>query len=136
MGAAMDSNLMFRTTGALTQSESKGPITVYGTPLKGMTVEVTVPDAYGANDTVLPRLYASTDGSTYNLIASFKDGATKTKGGKIFHLPFALPAGQKNYLKLELLVTVASTTISFGTATAGIVLGGGANPDRTVSWTL
>lgn len=131
---AMDNDLMFRTTGDLTQSESDGPITIYGTPLRGMAVRVEVPDAYGANDTVLPKLYASTDGSSYNLLASYREGAVKVKGGKTFLLPFALPKGKKTYLKLELVVTVASTTVSFGGARAGIVLGGGADIDRTTNW--
>jgi len=137
MGAVMDSNLMFRTTGDLTQSESKGPVTIYGTPIKGMAVEVVVPEANGANDTVLPKLYASTDASTYNLIAQYDGGATKIPtGGKIFIVPFSLPKGQKTYLKLELVVTAASTTTDFGAVKAGIVLGRGADVDRTVSWSL
>lgn len=137
MGAAFDSNLMFRTTGDLTASESKGPLTIYGTPLRGMSVEVVVPEAFGANDTVLPKLYASTDGSTYNLFAQYSGGPTKIPtGGKTFLLPFALPPGQKTYVKLELVVTAASTTSDFGAVKAGIVLGGGADIDRTVDWAL
>lgn len=136
MGAVMDSNLMFRTTGNLTQSESSGAITVHGTPIKGMSVQVEVPSANGANDTILPRLYASTDGSTYNVVSSWQGGATKIPtGGKTFILPFSLPHGQKTYLKLELVVTAASTTTNFGAVKAGIVLGRGAEVDRSVSWT-
>lgn len=133
---AQDANLMFRTTGALTANESSGAVTLYGTPLKGMTAVVDVPDAYGANDTVLPRLWASTDGSSYNLFQSYKDGAVKVKGGFTFYLHFALPKSEKNYLKLELLVTIASTTAGFGTVKSGIVLGGGGSIDRTESFTL
>lgn len=134
--SAFDANLMFRTTGTMTASESNGPITIHGTPIKGMAVRIEIPDAYGANDTILAKLYASADGSTYNVIAQNYDGAVKPKGGKSLFVPFALPKGKKTYLKLELVATVASTTANFGTVVAGIVLGGGANIDRGVDWTL
>lgn len=131
-----DADLMFRTTGDLTQSESKGPVTVYGTPVRGMAVRVTVPEANGANDTILPRLHASEDGTNYYLISLLEGGAVKPYGGKDLILPFSLPKGQKTYLKLELLVTALSTTTNFGAVTAGIVLGRGAEVDRSVSWAL
>lgn len=132
-----DANLMFRTTGTLTATESKGPLTIHGTPIKGMAVQIEIPDAFGANDTILAKLHASTDGSTYNVIGQNFEGAVKPKGGKTLIVPFAIPApGKKTYLKLELVATVASTTANFGAVVAGIVLGGGANIDRSVSWTL
>lgn len=129
-----DSNLVFRSTGDLTESESLGPLTIYGTPIKGMAAKVIVPNAL-LNDTVLAKLHASTDGTNYYVLASYKDGAVKTIGGKELILPFALPKGQKTYLKLELSVLIASTTATFGAVRAGLVLGGGAHVDRTVSWT-
>lgn len=132
--SAFDSTLMFRTTGDLSASESCGPVVVYGTPMRGMAVRVEVPKANGANDTVLPRLYASADNSTYNLIASYQEGAVKPYGGKTLILPFAVKSGEKVYLKLELVVTAASTTSDFGGVRAGIVMGGGAKIDRSTHW--
>lgn len=135
--AVWDANLMFRTTGSLTQSESKGPLTVHGMPLKGMSVRVSIPQAGGADDTILPKLYASTDGSTYNLVAQYREGAKKigVAGGDLYMpIPYNVaPKGQKTYLKLELVVT--GTTTNFGVVMAGIVMGGGASIDRSVSWT-
>lgn len=135
--AAKDSDLMFRTTGTLTQSESMGPLTIHGTPPQGMSVEVIVPSAFGANDTVLPRLYMSDDGSTYTLTHTFIGGAQKPgTAGSIMHLPFFIPMGKKKYLKLELVVTIASTTANLGVAIAGLVLGMlGGEIDRTKNWT-
>lgn len=130
-----DSNLMFRTQTAMTVSESLGPLTIYGTPIRGMNVRITIPSS-NLNDTVLPTLFASTDGSTYNVLSRYGAGATKCTGGKELNLPFMLPKGQKTYLKLELSVALASTTGVFGVVVAGLTMGGGADVDRTKSWTL
>jgi hypothetical protein len=131
-----DSNLMFRTTtGAMTVSESLGPITIYGTPIHGMAVRIEIPSA-NLNDTVLPTLYASQDGTTYNVMARYRKGAVLCTGGKSLFLRFAIPKGEKTYLKLELSVSINSTTGVFGVVTAGLTVGGGANVDRDVSWSL
>jgi hypothetical protein len=127
----MDANLMFRTTGTLTQDESLGPIVVYGGMRHGLAVRTVVPQGYGANDTVWPKVYLSADGSTYNLVAQHAKGAQKP-GSTGLHLitPFAVPPG-KWYVKLELDVTVASTTANFGVVTAGIVENPGYDWDRS-----
>jgi len=135
MGALFDSNLMFRTTGNLTVSESCGPLTIYGTGIKGMAVEVIIPSA-NLNDSVLPVLWTSADATTYYVLAKYKDGAVLCTGGKTLYLPFVIPKGEKRYLKLELSVSINSTTGVFGACRAGVVLGGGASVDRTVSWSL
>jgi len=135
MGALFDSNLMFRTTGNLTVSESCGPLTVYGTGIKGMAVEVIIPSA-NLNDSVLPVLYTSADATTYYVLAKYKNGAVNCNGGKTLYLPFVIPKGEKRYLKLELSVSINSTTGVFGACRAGVVVGGGASIDRSVDWAL
>lgn len=131
-----DSNLMFRTTGSLTASESGGPLTIHGTPIKGMAAKVVIPSSasIGAADTIQAKLYASTDGSTYNVIAQTAVTTPGAATAQQFVIPFSLPKGQKTYLKLELIVT--ATTSAWGTVVAGLVLGRGAEVDRTVGWTL
>jgi hypothetical protein len=128
-----DANLMLRTTGTLTQDESVGPVTLYGGDIKGLAARVVVPSAYGANDTVLPKVYASTDGSTYNLVAQHAAGAVKpgSTGTKLI-VPFQLPPG-KWYVKVELDVTVASTTPNFGVTLVGIVQNPGFAEDRSTA---
>jgi hypothetical protein len=131
MAPAFDSSLMFRTTGTLTQDESLGPIVVYGGQAKGLAARVVVPQGYGANDTVLPKIYTSNDGSTYNLVATYPKGAQKPGAtGLELIVPIPLFRG-KNYVKLELDVTVASTTPNFGTVVAGIVENPGQDWDRS-----
>lgn len=133
-----DDNLMFRTTGDLTQDESCGPITIYGTPIRGMSVRIEVPEAYGLNDTVGAKLHASQDGTNYNLIAQYagSGSALAAYGGGTMTVPFSLPKGKKTYLKLELDVAAKSTTSDFGAVVAGLVLGRGAEVDRSVGWDL
>ncbi|NLX13295.1 MAG: hypothetical protein GXY44_06520 [Phycisphaerales bacterium] len=121
--SAFDAELMFRTNGDLTASESLGPVRVPGGVMHGHAVRVIVPDALGANDTILPKIHVSQDGSTYNLLKQYAGGAVKTKGGKEFVIPFNLPTADDDwYVKLELDVTVASTTAGFGAVIAGVVL--------------
>lgn len=121
MSHVFDAELMFRTTGNLTQDESKGPLVVWGGIQEGLAVRVVVPTAFGANDTILPKVYLSKDGSTYNLVAQYAKGPQKPYGtGLDLIVPFAVPPG-KWYVKLELDGTAASTTYNFGTVVAGIV---------------
>lgn len=126
-----DANLMLRTTGSLTASESVGPLTVWGGIHKGLAVRAVVPSSFGINDTVLPKVYISDDNSTYNLVAQYADGASKIPtGGKVFIVPFVMPPG-KHYVKLELVVTAASTTSTYGVVTAGIVINPGFDWERS-----
>jgi hypothetical protein len=128
---AFDANMMFRTTATLTQDESLGPITVYGGQRHGLAVRVVIPSGYGANDTVWPKVYLSADNSTYNLAAQYARGAQKPGStGLELIVPFAVPPG-KVYVKLELDVTVASTTANFGTVVAGIIENPGIVWDRS-----
>lgn len=132
---AFDANLMFRTTGSLTQDESKGPLTVWGGMEKGLAAQVIVPSANGANDTILPKVYHSADGSTYNLVAQYAGAQTVPTGGLVLIVPFPVLPG-KNYIKLELDGTAASTTYDFGAVVAGIIPNPGHDYDRANHWTL
>jgi len=128
-----DDELMFATGADLTASVSQGPLTVYGQIEKGLAVRVVVEDAFGANDTMLPKVYLSADNSTYNLVAQSHLGATLVDGGYEFMVPFPVPAG-KWYVKLELVLTAASTTSTFTDVYAGIVPNVGQPFDRTSNW--
>lgn len=120
MGHPFDANLMFYTGKDVTTDESVGPLTVWGQVERGLAVRLVVEDAYGANDTLLPIVHLSADNSTYNLVAQYHKGAIKVDGGYEFLVPFICPPG-KWYVKLELSVTVASTTPLFTDVFAGIV---------------
>ncbi len=131
-----DANLMFRTTANLTQDESLGPLVVYGGQCDGLAARVIVPGQggagnYGANDTILPRIYTSSDGSTYNLVSTYAKGAQKPGTGSLdLVIPFPVFTG-KRYVKIELDVTVASTSANFGVVTAGIIENPGFDWDRS-----
>jgi hypothetical protein len=128
--SAFDKLLMLRTTGTLTAAESVGPATIYGGRRKGYAARIIVPSGYGANDTIHPKVYTSTDGSTYNLVAQFAGGTNKPgTAGLDLIVPFTPPPG-KTYVKVELIVTVASTTPSFGVVLVGIVDNPGFGQDR------
>ena len=131
---AFDALLMFRTTGALTTNESTGPVILYGGNNDGLAVRVVVPGANGVNDSVNAKVYRSTDGSTYNLVSQYANAGVKTYGGAELIVPFPLYPG-KQYIKLELLPTVASTTVSFGTTVAGVVENPGMDWERSVGST-
>ena len=133
MSHPFDALLMFLTGSDVTASVSLGPVTVWGLQTKGSSVRVVVEDAFGANDTMLVNVYTSEDNSTYNLVAKNVDGAVKVDGGYEFLVPFALKAG-KNYVKVELVVTAASTTSLFEDVYAGIIGNVGTEFDRSAHW--
>lgn len=133
MSHLFDADLMFYTEKDVTTDESVGPLEVWGSIEKGLSVRVLVEDAYGANDTMLPMVHLSANNSTYNLVAQYHKGATKVKGGYEFLIPFICPPG-KWYAKLELAVTVASTTPLFTDVVAGIVPNVGDVFSRTNHW--
>lgn len=128
-----DAELMFDTGTDLTADISYDAIEVWGQIEKGMAVRVVVEDAFGANDTMLPKVHVSTDGTNYNMVIEAIDGAVKVKGGYEFMIPFPVFPG-KTYVKLELDLTVASTTAEFKDVYAGIVPNVGQPFDRTSNW--
>ncbi len=128
-----DGQLMLRTTGNLTQNESSGPVLLKaGTTIKGLAVRVSVPACAtaGADDTIWPKIYESVDNSTYSLLATYKDGATKCGLlGKDLIIPFAISS--KRYIKVELVITATTASTAFGKVVVGIVLPVGYDWDRT-----
>ena len=132
MGHPFDAEMMFVTGATLTASISHGPVTMWGQVAKGAAVRFVFEDAFGANDTVLPRVYLSADNSTYNLVASYHKGGTKVKGGKEMNVPFILPPG-KWYVKTEIVITIASTTAAIPVH-AGIIPNIGDTFKRTSNW--
>jgi hypothetical protein len=130
-----DANLMFRTTGDLTQDESKGPLTVYGGIKNGLAAQIIVPSSasIGADDKLEANVYRSSDGSTYNLVSQYAEGIiTKpSTDGAVWIVPFPVLPG-KNYVKLELKGT--ATTFNFGAVVAGIIPNPGFDYDRTHHW--
>lgn len=128
-----DDELMFKTGAHVTAAESAVTLQVWGQIIGGMAVRVVVEDAHGANDTMLPKVHLSTDGTNFHQSIEPVEGSTKVKGGYEFVIPFPVVAG-KNYVKLEFLVTAASTTSDFTDVYAGIIPNVGQKFDRTSNW--
>ena len=133
MSHPFDAELMFKTGADVTASESAVTLTVWGQVEKGAAVRVVVEDAFGANDTMLPVVHVSQDGTNFYQSIEAVEGATKVKGGYEFLIPFPVAAG-KNYVKLELRVTAASTTSQFDDVYAGIIPNIGPGFDRQSHW--
>ena len=133
MTHAFDANLMMLTSGTVTASKSVGPVTIYGTPIHGIAVRANVPSASGADDTVLVKVYASTDGSNYSVISQQRAAVKPYGGGKDIIVPFHAPHGQKTYVKAELVVTATTPATGFGSVDVGIVPIT-AEFDRTTNW--
>ena len=92
-----------------------------------MRVNVPASSDIGTEDTLMAKVYSSYDGSTYNVIAQWKKGATAVgKNGYEMIIPFAI--NSKVYVKVELLMT--ATTTNFGTVQVGIVQNVGYEWDR------
>lgn len=120
MSHVFDAELMFMTGGDITADVSKGPIEIWGNIRGGMAVRTVVANAFGLNDTMLQKVYRSTDNSTYNLVAQHAAGATKVQGGYEFVTPFPVLPG-KQYIKVEFDITAASTTSLFEDVYCGII---------------
>lgn len=131
MSHVFDKDLMFLENATVTQALSTGPISVWGGIERGMAVRVVVGDAYGAADTMLPKVYVSRDGTNYNLVSQHVSGGTTVKGGREFIVPFAVSPG-RNYVKLELVVT--ATTKSYTGVYAGVVPNPGFDYERDTHW--
>ena len=118
-----DANLMFRTTGNLTNSASSAALKIYGTPVRGMAVYVAVPSTTGTTNDLMFNVWVSDDDSTYKVAAKYYGGAQSwASGGKEFVIPFAT---DKKYAKLEWVVSGSTGTPNFGVVKAGIVEGVG-----------
>lgn len=131
MSHAFDDDLMFLKNATVTQAISTGPVSVWGGIERGLAVRVVVGNSYGANDTMLPKVYVSADGTNYTLVSQHSSGGTKVYGGREFIVPFPVNPG-RNYVKLELAVT--ATTKSYTGVYAGIVPNPGFDYDRNTHW--
>lgn len=114
-----DNNLMFRTTGNLTVSETSGALTIRGTPVRGMSARVSIPTAFADGDTVQAIVKDSDDGSTYvKRFYSDVESTFNTNPRDIIVPVTTL----KKYVKLELVVTsTTAANINFGAVKAGMV---------------
>ncbi len=126
-----DSNLMFRTTGALTQSESSAGLKIFGTGLQGLAARVVIPSSAGTTTSILPRYYGSADNAAWNLIAAHPGGAHTILAGGNLELITPIVTNLK-YVREELVVT--GTTPNFGTVRSGLVTNVGFDWDRSIDF--
>lgn len=129
---AFDANLMFRTTGNLTNSVSPTTLTVRGTGIKGMAVRVAVPTAFHDDDTLTAKVYVSDDASNFDLLAQSDNYATLNSNPRDIIVPVIT---DRKYVKLELVPTsTTAANINFGAVQAGLVVNVGYNYDRSLSF--
>ena len=123
---AFDNLLMFHTSGAVTNSQSNGPLTIRGTSIEGgMSGVVIVPSSAETKATIYPRYWYSADNSTYVLGAVYPGGATAidvNAGGsnnqsEVLITPIVT---DKKYVKEELVVA-GTTSTNFGVVVSGLV---------------
>lgn len=127
-----DANLMLRTTGNLTVSESSSGVTIRGTPVKGMAVKVSVPTAFADLDQIQVKVYDSADNSTYNLLSQSLVKTGMNTNPRDIVVPFFTP---RKYVKAELVVTsTTAANINFGAVVAGVVLNAGGEWTRAESF--
>lgn len=130
--AVFDNDLMFRTTGALTAKETKGPIILRGTPVKGLTVRISVPANASTTKTLTAQLYVSNDNSTYVPLTPYESNPVTiaAAAGADLILPLAT---SKKYVKLE--IVPGGGAGGCGVVVAGIVPSAlGFDFKRTVDW--
>lgn len=130
---AFDNDLMFRTTGNLTQTETSSALTIRSTPVHGMAVRVVVPSSAGTTNTLLAKVLASNDDSTYYEIARYAGGAQQVAAGgdAEWIIPFAT---SRKYAKLVLLAAGSTGTPNWGAVKAGIVSRVHADWTRKPDW--
>lgn len=127
-----DANLMLRTTGNLTVSESSSGVTIRGTPVKGMAVKASVPTAFADLDQIQVKVYDSADNSTYNLLAQSLVKTGMNTSPRDITVPFFTA---RKYVKAELVVTsTTAANINFGAVVVGVVLNAGGDWTRAESF--
>lgn len=119
---AFDNNLLFFTNTTITQNVSSSALTIYGTPVAGAGVRISVPQSAEALGTIQGRIWVSDDNVTYRL-AGVSEIVTPGSGGKDINFGFESPLPDAKYAKLELLVTgTTPANYNFGQVYAGIVM--------------
>lgn len=119
--SVFDNLLMFFTNTTITANISSSALTIWGTPVEGVGIRVSIPQSAEASGTVQARLWVSQDNSTYRLAAVSKIATSIATGGDIvFGGEGRL--GEAKFAKLELLVTgTTAASFNFGQVKAGIV---------------
>ena len=117
---AFDALLMFFTNTTITQDISSSALTIYGTPVEGLGVRVSIPQSQEAGGTVQGRLWVSPDDSTYRLAGVSEIKGSLSSGGDV-HFSAQAPLSDAKYAKLELIVTgTTAANINFGQVKAGV----------------
>jgi hypothetical protein len=123
-----DAELMFRTTGNLTTSESSSGLKIHGTPIRGMAAYFVLPSSTGTTNNVTVKVWASEDDSTYRILAtypgaprSWASGALTEKDGT-FVVPIVTTM---KYVKSEIVIAGSTGVPNFGVAKAGVIVGVG-----------
>jgi hypothetical protein len=129
---AFDANLMTRTTGNLTTTESGSGVILRGTGVKGMAARAAVPTAYNDNDTLIMKVWVSNDNTTYYLHA--QSDTLKTFKTNPRDVIVALVTDHK-YAKIQLVPSsTTAANINFGVVKAGFVTGVGYDWDRSLGF--
>ena len=117
---AFDALLMSKTTGNLTTNCSGVGVTIRKSPIGGLAARVVIPDSAGTTNSVLPRVLASADDSTYVVIAQYEGGPfTMAKDAtKEVMIPFVT---SKKYVLVDFVIGGTGTAGGFGAVQAGIV---------------
>jgi hypothetical protein len=117
---AFDANLMTRTTGNLTTTESSSGVILRGTGVKGMSLRVAVPTAYNDNDTLTCQVWDSDDDSTYALLAQRAYTGLKSAPGSVY----VAVVTEKKYAKSMFIPsTTTAANANFGAVKSGFVEG-------------
>ena len=108
-----DNNLFFRTSGAgsMSSTETSSAITINGTPIGGLSVNVIIPKR-DVGDTVQVTLQHPTDNSTYTTLYAFDTVASITATNTTAIRLRQLVNTRAKYLRT--VSTVAGTSPDFG----------------------
>ena len=108
-----DNNLFFRTSGAgsMSSTETSSAITINGTPIGGLSVNVIIPKR-DVGDTVQVTLQHSTDNSTYTTLYAFDTVASITATNTTAIRLRQRVTTRAKYLRT--VSTVAGTSPDFG----------------------
>jgi len=114
-----DANLLFRSSGNLTQTETSSGIKVRGLGIEGLAVRVSIPTNTGTTNALLAKIQASDDNSTFFDIASYPSGAVSwASGAKEWIIPVVT---DKKYVRLVLEASGSTGTPNWGVVVAGLV---------------
>lgn len=113
-----DAAQMFKSSGNVTKSGSSSAIKVRTTPFSGMAALIHLPTSPDATTTLLIRVLASDNGTTYKEIARDEEPGTHSTGiGHSIVIPFGT---RKKYVMLGWTIS-ATGSANFGAVKAGLV---------------